>query len=246
MSDLPKDLDWNRDALFLDFDGTLTPIVDTPDAVVVGSTVQDALLRLQVLTNGALAIISGRALADLEQYLGDLDCAMSGSHGLELQLPGSERKTVADLGGSLGQAFARLSSFAIRHGLLVEDKPGAVTLHYRSKPDLGEVCQSFVEEVAGSDPGLRAMHGNMVSEVALNGINKGTALARLMAEPPFRNRLPVMAGDDVTDEDAFRAAQAQGGFGIKIGPGPTSAIHRVADIDDFLAWLCEAAGLPPK
>lgn len=243
MPGIPQDLDWKKHALFLDFDGTLTPIVSTPDAVVVSPRVRTALDHLLSLTGGAVAIVSGRALSDLERHLPALVCVMSGSHGLELRHPGMDGSATFDVSDRLEGATRELSEFAARHVLIVEDKPGAVTVHYRSRPDLAETCQALVDRVAGQEPGLRAIHGHMVSEVALSDIDKGTALARIMEDPPFRGRLPIMAGDDVTDEDAFRAATELGGFGIKIGPGPTSARHRAADIDAFLVWLCEVAGM---
>jgi trehalose 6-phosphate phosphatase len=244
VSDIPTELDWQKHALFLDFDGTLTPIVGTPDAVVVSSVVRNAVERLIARTGGALAIISGRALVDLERHLGDLDCTLSGSHGLELRPRGASGVALADVSGRLNGAIEEVSVFARRHDLIVESKPGAVTLHYRSIPTLGDRCRALVDRVAMSEPGLRAMHGNMVSEVVLADIHKGSVLTRLMTEPPFRGRVPIMAGDDVTDEDAFHAVAACGGFAIKIGPGPTVANHRAADIDAFLAWLCKVADVP--
>ena len=133
----------------------------------------------------------------------------------------------------------RVEEFAVLHGVTSERKPGAIALHYRKAPDQGAACRAFVDTLVGEDPSLRSLHGKMVSEVALKGVDKGGAVERFMAAPAFAERLPVMVGDDVTDEDGFRAAQAMGGFGIKIGQGPTEAQHRIADVAGFADWLEE-------
>lgn len=240
---LPEHVDWQRHAIFLDFDGTLTPIVDRPEDVVVSERTRRALSRLGDLTDGALAVISGRALADLERHLAPTVCAVSGSHGLEIRQPGCDGKLLADAEAILKPVLEEISAFAARNDLLVENKPGAVTVHYRGRPEMADACRALVDRIAGDREPLRAMHGNMVSEVALAGIDKGAALENFMNEIPFRGRTPIMAGDDVTDEDAFRAAHALDGFGIKIGPGPTVAAYRAADIDAFLAWLSRQTDL---
>ena len=133
----------------------------------------------------------------------------------------------------------RVEEFAVLHGVTSERKPGAIALHYRKAPDQEDACRGFVDTLIGEDSSLRGLHGKMVSEVALKGVDKGGAVARFMASPAFAERLPVMVGDDVTDEDGFRAAQAMGGFGIKIGQGPTEAQHRIEDVAGFADWLEE-------
>lgn len=241
---LPGRIDWGRHALFLDFDGTLAPIVHRPRDVVVSASTRAALMRLQSLTGGALSLLSGRGLDDLRARVAPMVCAMSGSHGLEIEGADGAALDTMDARHLLAQPLVKLTAFADRHGLLAEDKPGAVTVHYRGKPDLADDARSLVDQLAHSSDRLRAIHGHMVSEVALAGVDKGTALTRLMDGPPFAGRLPIMAGDDVTDEDAFAAASRLGGAGIKIGPGPTVARWRVADIEEFHVWLYRQAGLP--
>ena len=136
-------------------------------------------------------------------------------------------------------------ALAAAHDLLIEAKPGAVALHYRSRPDLGPLVRRTVDEAV--IPGLRALHGNMVSEIARADIDKGTALAALMARPPFAGRVPVMIGDDVTDEDGFRRAQAMGGAGLHIGAGPTVALWRLPTIDAAHDWLARTlTGTPAR
>lgn len=233
----PAGVDWTRHAIFLDFDGTLAPLVARPEDARLSTATRGAITRLGKLTDGALALLSGRALADLDALTHPLSAPASGSHGAEIRGPDGASHANPHRQALLHHPAEMLAGFACDHDLLVERKPGAVTIHYRATPDLAEECRSIVERLAAADPKLRAMHGHMVSEVALAGVDKGTALRQFMAWAPFRGRLPVMVGDDVTDEDAIRAAQAMGGFGIKIGDAPSEARYRAGDIGVFLDWL---------
>ncbi|MEM7505403.1 MAG: trehalose-phosphatase [Pseudomonadota bacterium] len=244
LATLPDHVDWCAHAVFLDFDGTLTPIVCRPEAVVVDERTHRALERLQDLTDNALAVISGRAVADLERHLVPTVCALSGSHGLEFKRGGQVDQAGLDAREVLQPALTEISNFAAKHSLRMEDKPGAVTLHFRDRPDLADACGALVDRIVAGDDALRSMHGNMISEVAPAGIDKGAALKRFMEDAPFKGRIPIMVGDDVTDEDAFKAANDLGGFGIKIGPGPTAATFHAADTEGFLAWLWQMAAMP--
>lgn len=232
----PATVDWGQHALFLDFDGTLTPIVARPELVALAPTTRGLIATLVRATSGAVAIISGRSLADLATHTGDLGVTLSGSHGLELRQPGQEITLHGQFSDALSAAARALSPVAEAHNLLLEHKPGAVALHYRARPDCGDIVRRAVEDTA-RDLGLRHMHGNLVSEAAPRGIDKGTALAGIMAQPPFAGRRPVMIGDDTTDEDGFASAQNMGGFGLRIGGTDTCARYRVADMDSALAWL---------
>ncbi|MFK7942888.1 MAG: trehalose-phosphatase [Paracoccaceae bacterium] len=233
----PAKPDWEKHALFLDLDGTLAPIVDDPANVRLSSDTLAALKRLGILTGGAMAIVTGRELSDLDGLVGVVTPYAAGSHGLEIRDPYGVSATMADGEARLSKAADTLGDFAKANNLRIELKAGAIALHYRSKPGLGELCRKLVEAAAIKDSGLRSMHGNMVSEVALAGIDKGTALHQFMRTGPFVGRIPVMAGDDVTDEDAIIAAQELGGFGIKVGGAPSVARYRVEDTETFLSWL---------
>lgn len=234
---LPPLPDWQRHALFLDFDGTLVPIADRPEDVELAASTRSLLERLVLATKGAVAVLSGRSLDSLSNHLRGLDLALSGSHGLEIHLARAAAPVIeTGQDEALDAVYAGLGLLAQSHGLLLERKPGAVALHFRNRPDRAEACRAAVADIAGKH-GLRVMHGNMVSEAAPTGIDKGTALRRFLAEPAFKGRLPVMIGDDTTDEDAFRAAQDLGGFGLRIGAGDSVADYRVARMDDALGWL---------
>lgn len=233
----PATLDWTRHALFLDFDGTLAPLADTPDAVEMGPATTRLLRRALDRTDGAVAVISGRQLADLSALMAGLRLPLSGSHGVEIRLPGAPDRSGGGADpAALDRAHDRLAPLASGRGLLLERKPGAVALHYRNRPELADTCRTAVAEAAGAE-GLRVMHGNCVSEAAPESIDKGTALREFLADPPFRGRRPVMIGDDTTDEDGFAAAQDAGGFGLRIGGTTTCARYRVETMEDALAWL---------
>ncbi|UWR35488.1 trehalose-phosphatase (plasmid) [Sulfitobacter sp. W027] len=238
-SSLPPVIPARRHAFFVDLDGTLAPIVDNPEDARLPEQTRDLLARLVKATDGAVAVISGRALADVDRILGALHLPVSGSHGLEFRLSAAREDAPMQSAGVPTAVIDRVEEFAVLHGVTSERKPGAIALHYRKAPDQGDACRAFVDTLVGEDPSLRSLHGKMVSEVALKGVDKGGAVERFMAAPAFAERSPVMVGDDVTDEDGFRAAQAMGGFGIKIGQGPTEAQHRIADVAGFADWLEE-------
>ncbi|AJE49081.1 trehalose-phosphatase [Celeribacter indicus] len=231
----PLPLAWGNHALFLDFDGVVAPIVSRPEDVVVAPETLRLVEALIERTEGAVAMISGRALENLRSVTGDPAVWMSGSHGLEIKRADGTVEETAP-GAALTAPHDTLADFAARHDLLLERKPGALALHYRGRDDLEAACRGAVDSAAASE-GLRALHGNKVSEVALAGVDKGTALRRLMEEAPFRDRIPVMIGDDVTDEDGFVAAQDLGGFGLRIGTVETAARYRVDRMQQAHDWL---------
>lgn len=233
---LPGRVDWARHALFLDFDGTLAPLRDRPEEVALEEAtvalLGDALREM----GGAVAILSGRSLENLASLVGPLTIPLSGSHGAERWQPGDAPVAGTAPAPALEGAYSALAPLAQRDDLLLERKPGAVALHYRNRPELAAQCREAV--TATAEPlGLRALHGNMVSEAALAGVDKGTALRDFLARPPFAGRCPIMIGDDTTDEDGFAAAQAEGGFGLRIGGSRTCAHYRVEKMTDALAWL---------
>lgn len=228
-------------ALFLDFDGTLVELADAPGAIAVPRGLKPLLDRLAGRLEGRLAIVSGRAIDDLEGHLGGCALVLSGSHGAELLYSDGRRIPVSAPPGLAG-AREEMHRFAAGSaGLLVEDKPAGVALHYRLAPEREQAVAAFVEDLAGRS-GLALQHGKMVAELRPVGTDKGAALRRLMAEPPFAGARPVFVGDDLTDEHAFEAAAALGGEGVLVGPErPTAARWRLDDVAGVTAWLEAAA-----
>jgi trehalose 6-phosphate phosphatase len=228
-------------ALFLDFDGTLVELADTPSAIRVSPSLEPLLRRLGERLQGRLALVSGRSIADLEQHLSCSGLAVSGSHGLELRLRDGSHVplgVVHDLGDAR-ERVARLAAEA--PGLLVEDKPFGLAVHYRQAPEHEERVAALLGELADHS-GLTLQHGKMVSELRPPGADKGDAVRAFMTEPDFAGARPLFVGDDLTDEDAFRAAADLGGGGILVGPPrETAARWRLEDVASVSAWLGEAA-----
>jgi len=228
------------DALFLDFDGTLAPIADDPDAVFLSAEVDAALARAVERLGGAVAIISGRDLRDLARRTPQALLRIGG-HGLERAAsgaePGPRPAPPADLARALADAVAGLD------GVRVEEKGRIFAVHYRGAPDQEASVRRAATGLAQTFPGYVAQHGKMVSELKPCEAHKGRALAAALARPPFAGRRPVMAGDDATDEDAFEAAAEAGGYGVKIGEGATRAAARLPDTAALVAWINESLGI---
>lgn len=236
-----------EDALFLDFDGTLVPIAPRPDAVEVPPGLEPLLGQLHGLSQGAVALVSGRALAELRAFLPGFAGALAGSHGAELAAEGlaacpDATAAAAAAQPGLDQLHRATAAFAAQHGLLAEAKPHGVALHFRAKPQAEPLALAFIRE-AGARHGLAVQPAKMAYELRPAHARKDGALARLMDLPAFRGRRPVYLGDDTTDEPALAWAEARGGYGIKIGPGETQARHRLAGPEQVLAWLAGAPGL---
>lgn len=235
---LPLDLDARETALFLDCDGTLSEIVDHPAQARVAPQVRDTVGLLARQAGGALAIVSGRSIAQLDALLAPLLLPAAGVHGAERRDHAGRLHSAAADGGLAGARTRAAQAFAARHrGLVCEVKPGAVALHYRMRPELQEAVETFAASLAAGRPGLGLRHGKMVVEVAAGRRTKGDAIAAFMGEPPFSGRRPVFVGDDVTDEDGFAVVAAMGGVTIKIGKGPTRASLRAADRRTVERWL---------
>jgi trehalose 6-phosphate phosphatase len=229
-------------AFFLDFDGTLADFSDDPAAVALPPAERRSLERLKQATGSAIAIISGRSIADLERLTAPLQLPLAGVHGLERRNADGGIACVPINETALQKARNRLRSFSLGHaGILVEEKPGSIALHYRKRPELEAPCMATARAIVDDNPGLQLLHGKMVIEIKAGHATKADAIRAFMQEEPFKGRHPVFAGDDATDEDAFPAMTALGGTSIKVGHGPTRAAYRAATIDEFRSWLGRVA-----
>lgn len=227
--------------LFLDLDGTLAEIAPRPDDVRADPRRTSLLRRLVARLEGRVAILSGRAIADVDRILEGSVAAVAGVHGLERRAPDGA-VSVTPPHPALGRVEETLTSFAGgQRGLLVEGKARAVALHYRGHPQAADACIDVAQRLAAMHR-LVVQEGRMVVELRTPGPDKGDSVRAFMADPVFQGRRPVAIGDDLTDERAFEAVRDFDGLGILVGQArPTAARRRMTDPDAVLAWLSELA-----
>lgn len=227
----------SRPALFLDLDGTLADIEPHPQDVKPEPWRSRLLRRLDERLDGRVAVISGRTLEDLDRILEGSVTAAAGVHGLVRRRPNGSIERAPPHPG-LDPARAEAEALAAEHPrLLIEDKGLSLAIHYRGAPDLGPVVVSTAMRMAGACA-LKLQLGDMVAEIVTPGFDKGAAVRAFMTEAPFRGAVPIFVGDDLTDEDAFKAAQAAGGLGVLAGPRrATAAHHHLPGVEAVRRWL---------
>lgn len=225
------------DALFLDFDGTLVDIAPKPHQVEVTASLRVLLERLQRRLDGALAIVSGRPIADLDQQLLPLQTAAAGEHGAQIRhRPGDAIDGHTELPAPVVAAMDRLEREL--PDVLIERKGASVSVHYRAVPARQADVEQCMQQIVADWPDYELLHGKMVVELKPGAVDKGRAIRSLAAQPPFSGRRPVFIGDDTTDEAGFRAVNQLGGVSIRVGHGPDSAaLHHLTDVAAVHAWL---------
>jgi trehalose 6-phosphate phosphatase len=234
----------SRYALFLDVDGTLLDIAATPTEVVVPPQLARLLARIGNGLDGALAILTGRQLAEIDALLAPLKLVGGGVHGAELRTAAGESivRVAMSLPGSLvDQALEIANDMG---GIIAEPKGAGLALHYRQAPELKAVLEARLRLLLSRyADGLVLCPGRKLFEIIPAGHSKGTALETLSKLPTFAGRLPVMIGDDVGDMPALAEAGRLGGFGLRVAGeqfaassadlhGPSSVLgwlHRLAD-----------------
>lgn len=234
-----------KPALFLDLDGVLAPLAPTPDAVGPDDRRTDVLKRLTDRLHGRVAIVSGRTLGEIDRISDGAARAASGVHGLQRRRgDGSFANRAPD--PAVRRVVAAFDAFAAdRPGVIVEDKELSAGLHYRQAPGVSADALALAASLA-EETGLALQPGSMVLELKTPGTDKGVALAAFMAEAPFQGAVPVMVGDDLTDEHGFEAAERLGGFGVLVGADrPTAARYRLEDVAAVLDWLDQIEGDQP-
>ncbi|WP_066340801.1 trehalose-phosphatase [Azohydromonas lata] len=237
MSELP--LPSTACAVFLDFDGTLADIAAHPQAVTVHADIPSLLDQLAGALDGALAIVTGRPIAEIDHFLSPLQLPAAGVHGAERRAAdGRWHRLPAP---KLDKVLPTLRALVAAHpGLLLEEKSSAIALHYRQAPSLEAPCLAAMTEALQQLPDMALMRGKQVLEMKPRAAGKGAAVRAFLEESPFQGRCPWFFGDDVTDEAAFETVQALGGIAVKVGAGGTCAHHRLGDPAALQAWLRQA------
>jgi len=228
--------DW---ALFLDVDGTILHLRDTPDGVEASEQLLGILDAIHGRLNGAVALVSGRSIDNLDALFAPCVLPAAGLHGLQRRSADGTVHEVAEPAAldQLRPALLQLASASSK--VILEDKGHALAVHYRLAPERGEDIKRTVEELARPySSELHVMHGKMVTEIKSGLADKGSAIDGFMAEAPFEGRVPVFIGDDTTDEDGFRYVNAKAGYSVRVGDcGESAARYSLPDVDDVIAWM---------
>ena len=213
----PPDLD-RTDALFLDLDGTLLEIAATPDDVVVAPQLAELLVALDDALGGAVAIVSGRPISEIDRLLEPYRGSAAGEHGAVIRYgDGNVEGLPSDVSVPSLWRESLEAAADLLPGVLVESKPHGVTVHYRLAPELGaNVWRLTRALVPGDHPSFRLLPAREAVEIGLAAASKGDAVERLFKQPSFCRRRPIFIGDDVTDEAGMRAARDLGGLGLRV------------------------------
>jgi trehalose 6-phosphate phosphatase len=235
-------------AFLLDIDGTLLDLAPAPHEVRVPSSLRQTLERLLAHANGAVALVSGRSLADIDVIFHPLHLSAVGGHGAEIRprANGSvARPSSHPLDDDLKRRLAKIA--ASGRGIIVEDKGYSMALHYRLAPEKKQAVYDAVSAIIADLPAnsIEILPGKAVVEIKKSGFNKGTAIRELMSHPPFAGRRPVFVGDDTTDETAFQVMPEFDGIGISVGrmvPGVSRRFETPSDVRRWLERLAKANG----
>ena len=208
-----------RIGLFLDVDGTLLEFAPRPEEVRVDAATRTLLFRLQGLLQGALALVSGRSLQQLDELFHPLELPAAGIHGLERRSASGIVFRPTQGAAALDQARQQLGALtAPGSGLLLEDKGHALALHYRGAPQSAGLAREAMRHAAMKlGPDFQVIEGAQVVELKLSGHSKATAIDAFMKERPFHGCTPVFLGDDVTDFDGFAAVRRHEGVDVAVG-----------------------------
>ncbi len=237
-------IDFQKHALFFDVDGTLLDIAANPDGVVVPTVLQKALSVLTARLSGAMALVTGRSIAFIEERFADYHGPIAALHGAEFRhASGLVELIESDEHFLIAKDFLRQAALRV-NGFLAEDKGSAVALHYRAAPEKADLAHDLVSKALKlAGPGWVLQSGKMVFELRPAISDKGVALRRFMGEAPFLDRAPVAFGDDLTDLSMLDAADEFGGTAVVIGcaidhPGAA----RFANPEELRIWLSRLCG----
>jgi len=228
--------DW---AYFFDIDGTLVDLTDSPGGASADARLRQLIAELSRAAGGAVALISGRSIADIDRLVPDTQIPVAGQHGVERRDAAGRISRHAFPASELDWLRHEVAAATAPHrGLVLEDKGLSLALHYRRAPRLGgfvhRLARALVTQ-AGTQYCIQG--GKRVVEMKPAGKDKGVAVEEFMREEPFRGRTPVFIGDDVTDEYGFATVNRLHGYSIKVGPGRTAARWHLRDVQAVRAWL---------
>ncbi|BBU28026.1 trehalose 6-phosphate phosphatase [Burkholderia sp. THE68] len=248
MQILPDSLSLAETAFFFDFDGTLVELASTPDGIFVPRSVPDILAALRRATNGAVAVVSGRGIDNIDSFLQMDDLPVAGMHGAERRDSNGDVQRIGFNDERLLRMEHALEKVVNANpGMLLEIKGAALALHYRNAADREPVARAATEKLVAQYADAYVLQpGKMVYEIKPKDVDKGRAVRAYMAEPPFTGRKPVFIGDDLTDEKGFAVVNEFDGLSIKIGPGDTVARARIESVELLLDWLQVIAGTAGK
>lgn len=231
-------VDLHKVAILLDVDGTLLDIAPTPSGVRVPPKLRDTLSALWQRSGGAVALVSGRRLAEIDRIFAPLRLPAIGGHGAEMRFSARGHPVRNETAALDPRVKRRFEPFA-DHGVLIEDKGYALALHYRHAPDQEAPLRRAIEEIRAEIKSgvLEVLPGKAVIEIKPAQFNKGTAVRELMKHPPFVGRRPIFVGDDFTDEAAFAVLPHFGGIGISVGRTAPGVSHVFPTPHDVRHWL---------
>lgn len=226
-------------ALFLDVDGALLEFAAAPGDVDVPSALVARLAALHASLDGALALVSGRAIDALDALFAPLRLPCAGLHGLERRHGEVLERAEPASATTLEPVRAAAHAIAAKYpGSVVEDKDVALALHWRAEPLAAADFEGLAATAAMELPDYCLQHGDHVVELRPVGADKGTAIAAFLREAPFAGRTPVFAGDDLTDEHGFETVNLHGGISVLVGARePSVARYALHDVQAVHDWL---------
>jgi trehalose 6-phosphate phosphatase len=246
---LPRQDDLGTIALLLDVDGTILDTAITPGSVVVPKALRLSLGELHAKSGGAVALVSGRLIRNLDALFTPLRLPAIGGHGAEMRLSSNDAtqtRRSAAIGGALRNLVA--SAVASEPRIILEDKGSSLALHYRLAPQIEQALKAKIAAIiarfAARD--LEVMHGKAVIEIKPSSFSKGEAVCEMMKSPPFVRRKPVFVGDDTTDESVFKVLPMLGGVGYSVErliPGANGTFNSPYEVRCWLARLCGGEGI---
>jgi trehalose 6-phosphate phosphatase len=235
----------NEVAILLDIDGTLLDLAPTPREVWVPPGLADTLNRLLERTSGALALVSGRSLDDIDLIFAPALFPAVGGHGAEMRLAGDSEAVATHAPPMDKELKRRLAAIAkLAPGILIEDKGYSLALHYRLAPHAEKAIYAEVARLKADLPSapIEVLPGKCVCEIKHSGFTKATGVRELLAAEPFRGRRPLFIGDDVTDETVFAIMPDFNGLSFSVGrraEGVAGHFETPGDVRKFLARLLD-------